>query len=305
MFDDLKAIFLSTPALAFIGLVIGSFLNVVIHRLPIMIQRDALEDGVQALGDKDAWAIVGASATDAERARSVAGPLEERLGQLAQLDLDRPSSHCPACGHRIRWFENVPVVSWLMLRARCSNCGVRIAARYVLVELATAALFAGLAWRGGPELATLAWGGFAAVVLAASIIDWETALLPDVLTLPLLWAGLLASVVGLTVTSGAAVVGAVAGYLVPWALSAAMERLTGNAAMAAGDFKLLAAVGAWMGWQVGLAVLVLSLVLGALVVAVRLGVKKSRGQYVPFGPYIGTVTLAFVMIGPAAVGGWL
>ena len=305
MLEDLRTIFLSLPALAFLGLVVGSFLNVVIHRLPTMVERATLADSVEALSDRNALSRAGFNEGHSSQALGHATEMREHLNALPELSLSEPRSSCPSCGHRIRWYENVPVLAWLVLRGRCSSCGVGISARYVVVELATAMTFAGLAWRMGPHVATLAWAGFSATIMAASVIDWETSLLPDVLTQPLLWAGLLAAAGGLTVAPVAAVFGAAAGYLLPWGLSMLLERLTGKAAMAPGDFKLLAAIGAWMGWQLVAPVLALALILGSGVLLLRVGRSGLSGSYFPFGPYLGTVAVAFALTGPSAIVNWL
>ena len=167
----------------------------------------------------------------------------------APLSLSAPGSRCPACGHAIRWHENIPVLGWLKLGGKCSACKAPIAARYPLVELATGLLFAAAGWRFGATPTVLLWCGFIGMLIAMSGIDWDTTLLPDNLTLPLLWAGLIAAALGWTVPLPAALWGAVAGYLSLWSIYRLFKLLTGKEGMGHGDFKLLAALGAWLGWQ--------------------------------------------------------
>jgi len=222
------------------------------------------------------------------------------------LSLAKPASRCPHCGHRIRWFENVPLLSWLVLRGRCSACRAPIGARYPLVELATALLFAGLAARFGAQPALFAWCGFVAVLLALSAIDWDTTLLPDSMTLPLLWAGLIAAAFGWTVPLTTALWGAVAGYLSLWSVYWLFKLTTGKEGMGAGDFKLLAALGAWLGWP-----MLLPIVLGASLIgaAVGIGMKLSgalrEGRYVPFGPFLAGAGLVVLYAGSERVMDWL
>jgi leader peptidase (prepilin peptidase)/N-methyltransferase len=182
------AIWLSPWVLGALGLCIGSFLNVVAHRLPRMMERQWWRDVAQQLSDGESFQrTFGRSAPKPLDATS--GELEQELDKLGRLTLSKPASRCPACNHRIRWHENIPLVSWLRLRGRCSACGTRISARYPLLELSTGLLFAGIAWQVGPQPVALAWCGVAATLVALTAIDWDTTLLPDALTLPLLWAG--------------------------------------------------------------------------------------------------------------------
>jgi len=280
MSPELLGAFGSPWALGLIGLCVGSFLNVVIHRLPRMMERAWKQESAELLG--------------------VAVPVEPALS------LAKPASRCPHCGHRIRWFENVPLLSWLVLRGRCSACRAPIGARYPLVELATALLFAGLAARFGAQPAPFAWCGFVAVLLALSAIDWDTTLLPDSMTLPLLWAGLIAAAFGWTVPLTTALWGAVAGYLSLWSVYWLFKLTTGKEGMGAGDFKLLAALGAWLGWP-----MLLPIVLGASLIgaAVGIGMKLSgalrEGRYVPFGPFLAGAGLVVLYAGSERVLDWL
>ena len=246
---------------ALAGLLVGSFLNVVIHRLPKMMQAQ--------------WQA------HAAELRGEAPPAAERF------DLVAPRSACPACGHAIRAIENVPVASWLWLRGRCAGCGTRIPARYPLVELLTAAASALAVWRFGAT-----WAGLGAVVLgffliALAFIDLDTQLLPDDMTLPLVWIGLLLNLSGTFAPIESAVIGAVAGYLSLWSIYWVFKFATGKEGMGYGDFKLLAALGAWFGWQALPAIILLSSLVGALAgIALMAFARHGRATPIPFGPYL-------------------
>ena len=305
MTDAYREWLLSPALLALLGLVVGSFLNVVIHRLPRMMLRQWWADTAAQLGDEDGHRqLFGASrpAMLDEAARHLAAA----DAALARLDLARPRSHCPACGHTLAWHENIPLWSWLRLHGRCRACGARISPRYPLVEALTAGLFAALAWRQGPQWPVLAACAVAATLVALAAIDWDTLLLPDSLTLPLLWAGLGAATLGWGVPLQAAVVGAIAGYGVLWGVATVFERLTGKTGMGAGDFKLLAALGAWLGWQALLPVLLLASVSGAVVglLMQRRGTLRE-GRYVPFGPFLAGAGIVVMVAGLAPMLAWL
>ena len=248
------------------GLLVGSFLNVVIHRIPKMMEATWRQEARELLEQPP--------------------PKGEETPPI--FNLVTPGSHCPHCNHRIRWYENVPVVSWALLKGRCSGCKAAISKRYPIIELLTA-LVAGLcAWRFGydPWLIFMLYGSF--TLLALAVIDLDTTLLPDDLTYPLLWAGLLAAVMGISpVSLPDAVIGAMAGYLALWSLYWVFKLLTGKEGMGYGDFKLLAALGAWLGWQYLPVVVLLSSVVG-LVFAVSMMASGSvkRDQGIPFGPYL-------------------
>jgi len=260
-----------------LGLLVGSFLNVVIFRLPKMLER--------------LWAAECAefSGTPAPAAEA--------------FDLVRPRSRCRQCGHVIRWYENIPVLSYLALRGKCSACATPIGLRYPLVELATGTLFAVAAWQHGATWSTLAWCGFAAALVALAMIDWDTTLLPDDITLPLVWAGLIAAALGWTgVPLGHALWGAVAGYLSLWLVYQAFKLLTGKEGMGYGDFKLFAALGAWFGWQALVPIILMSSVIGAIVgIAMKLGPGLREGGYVPFGPFLAGAGLTAMVFGPASI----
>lgn len=270
-----------TPwTLALLGLCIGSFLNVVIHRLPQMLDRGWKAECADMLGVK--------------------------VELPAEMTLSTPRSRCPSCGHAIAWHENIPVLSYLWLRGKCSQCKTAISARYPFFEVLTAAMFAALAWRFGAQPTTLLWCAFAAVLVALAGIDWDTTLLPDGLTLPLLWGGLVAAALGLTTSLSSAVWGAVAGYLSLWSVYWLFKLATGKEGMGYGDFKLLAALGAWLGASMVLPVVLGASIFGAVVgIAMKLNSSLREGRYVPFGPFLAGSGLAVLLLGPARVLGWL
>lgn len=244
-----------------LGLVVGSFLNVVIHRLPKMMERE--------------WA---AQCAELQGKAPEAAP---------RYDLLVPRSACPACGHRITAIENVPLVSYLVLRGKCSACGTKISARYPMVELLTAVLFGAAAWQYGFTAAGAGALVLIGMLVALAFIDADTQLLPDSLTLPLLWLGLLASLFQVFVPLRDAVIGAMAGYLALWSIYWVFKLLTGKEGMGYGDFKLLAALGAWFGWQSLPAIVLLSSVVGVVVaVGMMIFAGHEKNKPLPFGPYL-------------------
>ncbi len=280
--DAPLALLLSAPVLGLFGLLIGSFLNVVIHRLPLMMERDWRRESAELL------------------------ELPEPPPEGPPLSLLRPGSRCPHCGHALRWHENLPLLGWLRLRGRCAACHGPISPRYPLVEGLTALLFAGLAWRFGPDPVVLAWAGFVATLIAAAGIDWDTTLLPDGLTQPLLWAGLVAAALGWTLPLDQALWGAVAGYGALWGVFWLFKLLTGKEGMGAGDFKLLAALGAWLGPAMLLPVVLAASLIGALVgLGLKAGGRLREGRYVPFGPFLAGAGLLVLYAGPQRVSGWM
>ena len=301
---------LSPMALAVLGLCVGSFLNVVVHRLPLILERQWWADVAHQLGDVDSWRrVFGAKKANAgphaDHQRSAAA-LDQAITSLAPLSIARPRSRCPACGHQLAWHENLPVVGWLRLKGRCSACSARISPRYPVVELATAAMFAAIAWRFDAQPTTLLWSAFAAVLLALALIDWDTTLLPDALTLPLLWAGLVAAALGWTIALPAAIWGSVAGYLSLWSVYWLFKLATGKEGMGYGDFKLLAALGAWLGWQMIVPLLLLASVIGAVVgVGMKLTATLREGRYVPFGPFLAGAGLVVMLAGAPTVLDWI
>jgi leader peptidase (prepilin peptidase)/N-methyltransferase len=282
---------------AVFGLLVGSFLNVVIYRLPKMLERQWVTEAQDIVADS------AAPAAQIDAGLNAAPGAPGSAASAEPFNLLVPRSHCPACGHPIAWYENVPVFSYLALRGRCSACRAPISARYPLVELLTGLLFAACAWRWGLTGTTLVWCGFAATLVALAGIDWDTTLLPDGLTLPLLWAGLIVAALGLTgVAVADALWGAVAGYLALWAVYWAFKLATGKEGMGYGDFKLFAALGAWFGWQGLLPVILLASVVGIIVgLGMRASSRLRPGGMVPFGPFLALGGLAAMLIGPRAL----
>ncbi|HEX6590417.1 MAG TPA: A24 family peptidase [Moraxellaceae bacterium] len=242
-----------------IGLCVGSFLNVVIYRLPVMMQRE--------------WEAQAAELR------------HETLPAQPRFNLIVPRSRCPHCGHAISAAENVPLFSWLALRGKCRGCQAPISPRYPLVELATALLSLLVFLVLGPTLPMLAALGLTWALVALAMIDFDTQLLPDDITLPLLWAGLLANLFGLFTSLAAAVIGAIAGYLILWTVYWLFKLATGKEGMGYGDFKLLAALGAWLGWSSLPVILLLSSVVGVIVGAGYYLVRRESAPFA-FGPYI-------------------
>lgn len=257
-----------------LGLFVGSFLNVVIHRLPRMMERD--------------WHL------QAAELRGEALPAAERY------NLAVPRSRCPHCGHLIGALENIPVISYLLLRGRCSHCSAPIGRRYPVVELLSAVLSGHAAWHFGPGWATLGallllWG-----LIALAFIDLDTQLLPDDLTLPLLWLGLAFNIGGTYVSLQEAVLGAMAGYLTLWSVYWLFKLATGKEGMGYGDFKLLGALGAWLGWQLLPLMILLSSVVGAVVgLMLILFARHGRNTPIPFGPYLATAGVIALFWGEA------
>jgi leader peptidase (prepilin peptidase)/N-methyltransferase len=265
-----------------LGLLVGSFLNVVIHRMPIMLENEARKD-----------------------CEEMTNPGVEPQPRPA-YNLVVPRSACPACGHRITALQNVPLLSWLALRGKCAACGARISARYPVVELAAGLIGAYAAWRYGPTLQALGAMAFGWSLLALAAIDLDTQLLPDDITLPLLWSGLLLNVWGTFVPLSTAVLGAVAGYLALWLVYWGFKLATGKDGMGFGDFKLLAAIGAWLGWQKLPLVILLSSVVGAAVgIALIVLARHGREKPIPFGPYLAAAGLIALFWGELITRRWL
>ncbi|MBL8393780.1 MAG: prepilin peptidase [Candidatus Accumulibacter sp.] len=249
-----------------LGLMVGSFLNVVIHRVPRMIERDWRQHCAELRGESM--------------------PAEEAFSLL------RPRSRCPACGHGITAFENVPLLSWLLLRGRCAACAAPISVRYPLVEASSALLCAFAAFHFGYSWAAVGAMFVIWCLIALTAIDFDTQLLPDSITLLLLWAGLLFNVAGTFADLQSAVLGAAAGYLSLWLVYWAFKLATGKEGMGYGDFKLLAALGAWLGWEMLPLTILASSLLGALVgIALIVLAKRGRHVPIPFGPYLAAAGL--------------
>lgn len=287
---ELQALFQQYPATwivvaTILGLLVGSFLNVVINRLPVMMER-AWRRECRELLDRD----------------------EMPADDGAPFDLIRPRSACPECGAPIRAWQNIPVLSWLLLRGRCANCGQPIAWQYPLVELASAALTGLAAWHFGPTALALAVFLFGWILLAAAIIDLKTQLLPDVFTLPLLWLGLLLPIVldDYPLSLDEAVLGAVFGYLALWSVYWLFRLLTGKEGMGFGDFKLLAALGAWLGWQLLPLVILLSALAGSVIgIAMIAALRHDRRIPIPFGPYLAIAGLVALYLGEPIMAAYL
>lgn len=246
-----------------VGLSIGSFLNVVIYRLPVMLHRE--------------WEV------EARTLLNLTGNMPEGKS----FNLLVPRSRCPACGHQITAWQNIPLLSWLFLKARCANCSSRISIRYPLVELLTGVL---TVW--GLGIFGFTWLGLAVVVyawtlIALAFIDYDTQLLPDQLTLPLVWLGLITNLFGGFTDLSSAIIGAIAGYLFLWSTYWAFKLITGKEGMGYGDFKLYAAIGAWLGWQVLPAVILIASIVGLLyALFTALAGKRATAQPIPFGPFL-------------------
>ncbi|MCE2572054.1 prepilin peptidase [Motilimonas eburnea] len=261
-----------------LGLMVGSFLNVVIHRLPIMMQKDWQSECRVLLTD--------------ELKAPASGTAESRYNLIV------PRSACPKCGHKITAIENIPVISWLVLKGKCSECANPISARYPSVELLTGLMSVAVAFVvpfGWPLMLALTLTWF---LVAMTFIDLDTMLLPDQLTLPLLWLGLLANVFGTFTDLQSAVLGAAAGYLSLWSIYWAFKLLTGKEGMGYGDFKLLAALGAWFGWMSLPVIILLSSFVGAIAgIALMVLAKNGRDQGIPFGPYLAGAGWLYLVYG--------
>jgi leader peptidase (prepilin peptidase) / N-methyltransferase len=267
---------LDASLIGILGLLIGSFLNVVIHRLPKMMERQ--------------WAQECAELN----------PQSATIPEQPAFNLLTPRSRCPHCGHAIAWYENIPVLSYVALRGRCSSCKAGISVRYPLVELVTGALFFVCAWRWGATATGLVWCTFSAALLTLALIDWDTTLLPDDITLPLLWLGLVASALNWTpVPLTSSLWGAVAGYLSLWLIYWGFKLATGKEGMGYGDFKLFAALGAWFGWPLLIPIILLSSVIGAVIgIAMKFTSGLREGGYIPFGPFLAGAGFAALLLGP-------
>lgn len=267
------------------GLMVGSFLNVVIHRLPKMMEREW----------RAQCAELNCTADNAEPAQP-----------SAPYNLVVPRSACPHCGHKISAVENIPIISYLLLRGKCKGCGAPIAARYPIVEAVSGLLCGYVAWHFGFGMAAFAALLFVWALLALTCIDIDTQLLPDDITLPLLWLGLLFNLSGTFIDLPSAVIGVLAGYLTLWAVYWMFKLLTGKEGMGYGDFKLLAAIGAWLGWQMLPLVILLSSVVGAVVgITLIVVARHGRNIPIPFGPYLAGGGLIALFWGQALTQGYL
>lgn len=244
-----------------LGLMVGSFLNVVIHRLPVMLEREWQQQCAELKG--------------------------ESTPKAPHYNLVVPRSGCPSCGHAITAAENIPILSWLYLRGRCSACRSPISARYPVVEALSGLLSGYIAWRFGVTLAAAGALLFAWAMIALAFIDFNTQLLPDDITLPFLWLGLVLNLGGTFTDLPSAVIGAAAGYVALWSVYWLFKLATGKEGMGHGDFKLLAAIGAWLGWKMLPVVILLSSLVGAIVgISLIVALGRDRNVPIPFGPYL-------------------
>ena len=269
-------------AAGLLGLCVGSFLNVVIYRLPKMMEQDWQAQCAELCG-------------------------EPPPDQGEALSLAKPRSRCPNCGHQITALENIPLVSYLLiLKGKCSGCGTRISPRYPITELLTGLLSAFAAWHFGPTIQTVGALALLWALIALSAIDLDTQLLPDSITLPLLWLGLAFNLWTTFADLPTAVIGAMAGYLSLWSVFWLFKLATGKEGMGYGDFKLLAALGAWLGWQMLPAIILLSSVVGAVVgIALIVAARHGRNVPIPFGPYLAAAGVIALFWGQRITQGYL
>ncbi len=279
------SIFFSENSMAFaiicavLGLLIGSFINVVVYRLPIMLERGWKEECEAFLAD--------------EQDEIDEPELEKDREKEPRFDLSKPNSHCPHCKHEIAAWENIPVISFVLLGGKCRSCKMSISFRYPIVELLTAVLSFAVAYHFGYGVAAAAALILTWSLIALSLIDYDTQLLPDVMTLPLLWLGLVLSLWGVFVDPTTSIIGAAVGYLALWLVFQLFRLVTGKEGMGFGDFKLLALLGAWLGWQLLPAIILLSSLAGAVIgISLIVFKKHNKDKPIPYGPYL-------------AIAGWL
>lgn len=300
-------VWLSPWLLGVLGLMIGSFLNVVIYRLPLILEREWLADAGGYLQDAGALQrVLGNTPARSAELGQQGKALADEVAALPALSLSRPRSRCPHCGHQLAWHENLPVLGWLRLGGKCSACGGRISARYPLIEAFTGLLFAAAAMLAGPSAATLVYCLALALLVAAAFIDLDTTLLPDNLTLPLIGLGLVAAWQRwIPVSLADAALGAVFGYLSLWSVAFVYKLVRGVQGMAEGDFRLLAGLGAVLGWQALPSIILLSSAVGA-VVGIFMIVARGHGRNVPipFGPYLAGGGVAALFFGARLQGLW-
>lgn len=267
-----------------LGLVVGSFLNVVIHRLPRMMEREWHEQAAVVLDDSDL--------------PDCARKLREKQPDQGSYNLLVPRSCCPKCERQIRALENIPIVSFLILRGRCAGCRASISLRYPVIEAVSGLLAGYAAWHFGFTGTALGAAAVAWALLALTAIDIDTQLLPDDITLPLMWMGLIANIGGTFAPLADAVIGAISGYISLWLVYWLFRIVTGKEGMGFGDFKLLAAIGAWLGWKLLPLVILLSSLVGAVVGLLLIALRRhSRGTPIPFGPYLAAAGLTALFWG--------
>lgn len=256
------------------GLLVGSFLNVVIYRLPLMMQREWRQQCEQLFGEKPPSPPNGPQT-------SFPPPVDQ------PFNLARPRSRCPHCGHPISALENIPVLSYILLKGRCKQCHARISVRYPVIETVTAALFSTVAWHFGFTWETAAALLLTSALISLTVIDFDHQLLPDDITLPLLWLGIAVNLPGLFTDTQSSIIGAMAGYGSLWLVYIVFKLVTGKEGMGYGDFKLLAALGAWMGWQALPIIIFLSAFVGAAVGISLIAIRgRDHNLPIPYGPYL-------------------
>ncbi|HFE38621.1 MAG TPA: prepilin peptidase [Gammaproteobacteria bacterium] len=267
-----------------LGLLVGSFLNVVIYRLPIMLEREWREQCVEFLADDEANQL----------------ELAAREPQHKRFDLIAPGSHCPKCQKRLRAWENIPLLSYLAQGRKCRHCGETISLRYPFVELLTGVLSFIITWHFGFSEQAAAGLLFTWLLISLSFIDYDTQLLPDVITVPMLWIGLLLSLFTVYVDPASSIIGAIAGYLALWSVFHGFKLATGKEGMGYGDFKLLAAMGAWLGWKMLPSIILLSSFAGAIIgIGLVLLKLQNKEKPIPFGPYLAIAAWLAMLYGDA------
>ncbi len=301
------SVWMSPWLLAVLGLMIGSFLNVVIYRLPQILEREWLADAGGYLQDADAVRrVLGSAAARTAELGQQGKALADEVAALPAMSLSRPRSRCPHCGHQLAWHENLPVLGWLRLGGKCSACGGRISGRYPLIEALTGLLFAGAALLAGPTPAALVYCLALALLVVAAFIDFDTTLLPDNLTLPLIGLGLVAAWQRwIPINLADAALGAVFGYFSLWIVAFTYKLVRGVQGMAEGDFRLLSGLGALLGWQALPSIILLSSAVGAAVgIYMILARGHGRNVPIPFGPYLAGGGVAALFFGARLQGLW-
>jgi len=274
---------------ALLGLLVGSFLNVVIYRLPVMMRREWEEECRMLMAETQ-------------------GATLEAANDDETFNLSVPRSRCGNCGTQITALQNIPVFSWLFLKGKCASCGTKISVRYPIIEAVTSVITVLIVWQFGFNLHAVAAMYFCWSLIALTMIDADHQLLPDSMTLPLVWAGILISLFEphhplLAPDLQSSVIGAIAGYLALWTVYQVFKKLTGKEGMGYGDFKLLAALGAWLGWQAIPQLILLSAVVGSVVgISLILFTKHERQTPIPFGPYLAGAGLLSILWGPELSG---
>jgi leader peptidase (prepilin peptidase) / N-methyltransferase len=257
-----------------VGLMIGSFLNVVIHRLPIILETQWAEETARTF------------ISSKEYFTSNSEHLQLKSPTVKKISLATPASQCPHCGYKIKWYENIPIISFLLLRGKCSACKAVISPRYPIIELLNSILFGYCFYRWGASIEMIFWSAFTALLLCLAAIDWDTTILPDDLNYALLWLALIASAFGaINISPTNSIFGAACGYLSLWSIYWIFKIITGKDGMGHGDFKLLSGIGAWLGAVNIIQIMILSSIFGLLIATgLKVKYKSKDEQYIPFGP---------------------